>query len=82
MPENNQLFEKPSGATLHRKKILPLLFRISIVALEKIIPCHPYKFLYPCRRVLESSTQIQDCFPRLSLEDLFEKSLQVNVSLR
>ena len=29
----------------HWKKILPLLSKISIVALQKIVPCHPYKFL-------------------------------------
>ena len=27
-----------------KKKILPLQARISIVALEKIVPCNPYKF--------------------------------------
>ena len=33
-------------STTLKKKILPLLSRISIlVALEKKVPCHPYKFL-------------------------------------
>ena len=37
--------ELTASFTLHLKKILPLLPRISIVALEKIVPCHPSKFL-------------------------------------
>ena len=61
------------------KNILPLLSRISIVTLEKIVPCHPYKFLLSLK---ESSTQIQDRFPRLLLADLFKKSLQINISPR
>ena len=68
---------------LKKKKNLPLLSRISILALEKIVPCHPYKFYsFLCRRVLESSTQIQDRLPRLSLSDLLKKPLQINVDTR
>ena len=48
------------------KNILPLLPRISILSLKKVVPCHPYKYLLSLQ---ESSTQIQDHFPRLSLAD-------------
>ena len=57
------------------KKILPLLSRISIVF--HVIPINS---CYPCRRILESSTGIQDRFPGSSFADLFKKSLQINVS--
>ena len=67
------------------KKILPLQSKISIVALEKIVLCHSYKFQFSCflcKRVEECSIRIQDRFPRLQLVDLFIKHLQINVSTR
>ena len=42
----------------------------------------PINSCYPCRSVLESSTQFKDCFSRLSLAALFKKSLKINVSPR
>ena len=64
------------------KKILSMQSRILILALEKIVPCHnPGISGFLCRKI-ENSSQIQDRFPRLSLADIFKKSLQVNVSTR
>ena len=49
------------------------------MALEKIVIPMNSSFLR--RRVPESSTQIQDRLPRLSLANLFKKPLQINVSI-
>ena len=68
----------------HWKKIknLILLPRTSIVALEKWFRFTPTNSSFLSRRVLESSTQIQDCLPRLLLADLFRKPLQIKVGTK
>ena len=66
-------------SVIQGKKILPLLPRISIVTLSHK-GLSPINSSFLCRSVLESSTQIQDRYPRLSLADLFKKFLQINAS--
>ena len=73
-------FYKFNDVPFALKKILTLLSKISILALEKIVPGHPYKFLLSLQERSGKLYPNSKSFSRLSLEDLFKKSLQINVS--
>ena len=65
------------------KKFYTCYLESRLRLLKKLFHVIPINSSFLCRRVLESSTQIQDRLPRLSLEDLFKKKpLQIKVGTR